>query len=294
MDQIKIGKHIAEKRKALGLTQAALAQKLGVTDKSVSKWERGVCLPDVSLYQPLCELLGMSLNEFFTGESIAPEEESARAEENILGIAKDAQKKQKLSWKVIAALSIASIVLFAGLVTAAWRLGWFDKARDNYVRQTELSEEERTLTFMLEGLGNVYLYDYSAGPQYEHMSLFACEYSHNTLISETQIGGLSFKGSEGSNAGTLAIVFKQKDGTYTGSFRICIRDGQKGAFYAWDGEMSGMDGSSGYELFGVGAQLALSRISAGRTIELVEFTADREELNTMDPAYRLVLCCRFD
>lgn len=51
MDQSKIGAYIAVKRKAQGLTQAQLAQKLGVSDKSVSKWERGVCLPDVSLFQ---------------------------------------------------------------------------------------------------------------------------------------------------------------------------------------------------------------------------------------------------
>ena len=50
MDLIKIGKYIAEKRKALGLTQKQLAEKLNMSDKSVSKWERGICLPDVSIY----------------------------------------------------------------------------------------------------------------------------------------------------------------------------------------------------------------------------------------------------
>ncbi len=50
MDQVKIGRYISEKRKALGLTQAELAEKLGMSNKSVSKWERGVCLPDVSVY----------------------------------------------------------------------------------------------------------------------------------------------------------------------------------------------------------------------------------------------------
>ena len=58
MDQSKIGAYIAVKRKAQDLTQAQLAQKLGVSDKSVSKWERGVCLPDVSLFQVLHFFLG--------------------------------------------------------------------------------------------------------------------------------------------------------------------------------------------------------------------------------------------
>ena len=63
MDLVKIGKYIASKRKSLGMTQKQLAEKLGMSDKSVSKWERGVCLPDVSVYKELCSILGISLNE---------------------------------------------------------------------------------------------------------------------------------------------------------------------------------------------------------------------------------------
>lgn len=70
MDLVKIGKYIAEKRKALGLTQRQVAEKLGMSDKSVSKWERGICLPDVSVYSPLCEILGISLNEFLAGKTL--------------------------------------------------------------------------------------------------------------------------------------------------------------------------------------------------------------------------------
>lgn len=57
MDLVKIGSYIAEKRKKLGMTQKQLAEKLGKSDKSVSKWERGICLPDVSVYLELCEIL---------------------------------------------------------------------------------------------------------------------------------------------------------------------------------------------------------------------------------------------
>lgn len=70
MNLVKIGRYIAEKRKSLGLTQRQLAEKLGKSDKSVSKWERGICLPDVSLYLELCEILGISINEFLAGEDI--------------------------------------------------------------------------------------------------------------------------------------------------------------------------------------------------------------------------------
>ena len=73
MDLIKIGKYIAEKRKALGLTQKQLAEKLNMSDKSVSKWERGICLPDVSIYMELCSILRISINEFLAGEDIGAE-----------------------------------------------------------------------------------------------------------------------------------------------------------------------------------------------------------------------------
>lgn len=83
MDQIKIGKLIAKCRKEKNITQKQLANRLGVTDKSVSKWENGICLPDVSLYKNLCEILGLSLNEFFAGEKIAEKNYKEIADENL-------------------------------------------------------------------------------------------------------------------------------------------------------------------------------------------------------------------
>ncbi len=83
MNQEKIGKLIAECRKIKKMTQVELADKLGVTDKSVSKWENGKCLPDVSLYKELCTILGITLNEFFAGERIDAEEFKQVAEKNL-------------------------------------------------------------------------------------------------------------------------------------------------------------------------------------------------------------------
>ena len=73
MDIAKIGRYIAEKRKRAKLTQRQLADKLGKSDKSVSKWERGICLPDVSVYMELCEILEISVNEFLASEDISEE-----------------------------------------------------------------------------------------------------------------------------------------------------------------------------------------------------------------------------
>ena len=74
MDQQKIGRHLAEKRKEKSLTQAQLAEVLGVSDRSVSRWENGATMPDVSLFVPLCDTLGMTLDEFLSGEGQTPPE----------------------------------------------------------------------------------------------------------------------------------------------------------------------------------------------------------------------------
>lgn len=93
MDQEKIGKFIAESRKNKKLTQLELAEKLGVTDRSVSKWENAKCLPDVSLYKPLCKILGISINELLYGEKISKENYQEILEENILNTIAYTNKK---------------------------------------------------------------------------------------------------------------------------------------------------------------------------------------------------------
>ena len=70
MNQKKIGKFIMECRKEQKLTQEQLAYKLGVSNRSISNWENGVCLPDSSLYKPLCDILEITLNEFFEGQKL--------------------------------------------------------------------------------------------------------------------------------------------------------------------------------------------------------------------------------
>ena len=84
MDQVKIGKFIAERRKAEGFTQAALAEKLNITDRAVSKWETGKSMPDTSLMLELCGLLGISVNELLSGERLDMDNYKKMAEENLM------------------------------------------------------------------------------------------------------------------------------------------------------------------------------------------------------------------
>ena len=84
MDQVKVGKFIAELRKEQGLTQEALGQKLGVTNKTVSRWETGAYMPDIELLVPLGEILGVSVNELLAGERLSDEQFRKQADENMV------------------------------------------------------------------------------------------------------------------------------------------------------------------------------------------------------------------
>lgn len=86
MNQSKIGKFISECRKSKGLTQSQLAEKFGITDKAVSKWETGKSMPDLSLFTPLCDLLGITLNELLLGEYIADENLKEKSNEVLLEV----------------------------------------------------------------------------------------------------------------------------------------------------------------------------------------------------------------
>lgn len=89
MNQEKIGKFIAECRKEKGLTQVQLAEQLGTTDKSVSKWENGICLPDSSQYEPLCNVLNITINELFSGQKINNDDYKRIADDNLLKLLKN-------------------------------------------------------------------------------------------------------------------------------------------------------------------------------------------------------------
>lgn len=111
MDQIKTGKFIAQMRKEQGLTQSQLADKLFISNKNISKWETGKGLPEVSLMLPLCEILGINVNELLTGEKISIAEYKEKAEENMMNLVQEAQESRK---KII----LSAVVAFSSLLSA--------------------------------------------------------------------------------------------------------------------------------------------------------------------------------
>ena len=121
MNQIKIGKFIAGCRKNAGLTQMQLAEKLGITDKAVSKWERGIAMPDTSIMLPLCQILSISVNELLNGEEIPMENNNQKNEQLLLDMAKELEHKNQTIWtNMWIILFVSMIALFAGILACAF------------------------------------------------------------------------------------------------------------------------------------------------------------------------------
>ncbi len=118
MDQIKIGKFIAERRKTKNLTQKQLAELLFISEKTVSKWECGKGIPDVSLMLPLCERLEITVNELLLGEHIEEKAYKQTAEENLLKLIEENKRKYKLFvlCAVLTVISVTSLIAIASLV----------------------------------------------------------------------------------------------------------------------------------------------------------------------------------
>ena len=114
MDQIKIGKFILNCRKEKSLTQEQLAEKLGVTSKSISRWENGNTMPDYSLLKDLCSELNISVNELLSGEKIKENDYMNKSEENLIKLRKQIDKRKKV-------LTIISYV-FMGIIIVAFIL----------------------------------------------------------------------------------------------------------------------------------------------------------------------------
>ena len=120
MDQSKIGKFIATCRKEQQLTQMQLAEKLGITDKAVSKWELGIAMPDSSIMLELCGILGISVNELLSGEKINMEEQSLKTEALLLELTKKEEKRRKTLFVNAWVMAIIFTVYYVGICVLAY------------------------------------------------------------------------------------------------------------------------------------------------------------------------------
>ena len=236
MDQVKIGKYIADKRKAMGLTQVELADKLGMSNKSVSKWERGVCLPDVSLYSELCGILGVSINEFLSGEDIEPENILQKSEETIISVTKDSKIRNRKLKIASILLGIVSIILCIILITSMVRQGYFS---NNYIKGYDSDCEEYRTVQAIIPTTNVGLYKFSVDKEYHEAEFRIYEYDKGVkkerplgtcevpLYTDNDSGDVDFMG-EGNVAvtrvnNTIAIACSGANGII-GYYELKLED----------------------------------------------------------------------
>ena len=203
MDLVKIGKYIAGKRKALGMTQKQLAEKLNMSDKSVSKWERGICLPDVSVYMELCEILGISINEFLAGEDIDAENVEKKSEDNIIQVTKDSKKKQKNLKSILAVVTTFAVIMV--LVLGAVFVHKVMQP-ENYITAVDRTSAEMKTAELLSGTDGAYLFKFYAKEEYKTLTIYLSEYQAGELINKSKVADLDYDGIESAKRGVIAVI----------------------------------------------------------------------------------------
>lgn len=203
MDLVKIGKYIARKRKALGMTQKQLAEKLNMSDKSVSKWERGICLPDVSVYMELCEILGISINEFLAGEDIDAENVEKKSEDNIIQVTKDSKKKQKNLKSILAVVTTFAVIMV--LVLGAVFVHKVMQPK-NYITAVDRTSAEMKTAELLSGADGAYLFNFYAKEEYKTLTIYLSEYQAGELINKSKVADLDYDGLESAKRGVIAVI----------------------------------------------------------------------------------------
>ena len=129
MDQVKIGRFIAERRKSENLTQAQLAEKLNITDRAVSKWENGRSLPDPSIMPELCGILHITINDLFSGEVVSMDKYNEQMEKNLLELARQKEEADKRLLHIEIVLGIIStLIILAPAFAAAYLMEHFEIA----------------------------------------------------------------------------------------------------------------------------------------------------------------------
>lgn len=129
MDQIKIGKFISKCRKEKKMTQAQLAEKLNITDRTVSKWETGRGMPDSSIMLELCNELGITVNELLCGERLKMDDYNLKFEENLLAVQKEKEESDRRMLKLEMVIGVISSIAFLVLVFTALFAGLYPIAR---------------------------------------------------------------------------------------------------------------------------------------------------------------------
>ena len=120
MDQNKIGRFIAERRKSQKLTQMQLAEKLGITDRAVSKWETGKSMPDASIMLELCKLLKITVNDLLSGEVVSMNHYNEESEKNLLAMVKEKEESDKRLLMLEIVIGVLSVVFLFVMIAIGY------------------------------------------------------------------------------------------------------------------------------------------------------------------------------
>lgn len=205
MDTVKIGKYIAQKRKNLGLTQRDIAEQLGMSDKSVSKWERGVCLPDVSVYMELCRIIGISLNEFIAGEDIEQVELQEKSEQNILDVTEDGNYKKRRLKAIIAVLVCICVAVTSLSGYLLWKRFHVET---NYIEPFDENSAEMRILKLVDA-GPFVLYKFSTDKNISQATVMITCYKKGEKKYKHDVMTYGFKSDNVSDrANTVDSVLK--------------------------------------------------------------------------------------
>ncbi|MEQ3404703.1 helix-turn-helix domain-containing protein [Dorea formicigenerans] len=197
----KFGLFVTELRKKKNLTQKDLAEKLYVSDKTVSKWERGVCLPDVSVYKELCSILGISLNEFLAGEDIAQENIIQKSETNIIEVIRDNINKQKCLKVMKCILVFIFICVVSVIGFTIYRL----KKPQNYISPVAKDSIEMQTAELLAGSDGVFVYKFITTDKYKKLKLHIYRYESGKLSDQDKVK-MGFEDSGSPKSGEIVMV----------------------------------------------------------------------------------------
>lgn len=208
MDQKKIGKYIADKRRDLGITQMQLAEKLNMSNKSVSKWERGVCLPDVSKYTELCEVLGISLNEFLAGEDLTEKEIVPKSEETIINIATDSKRSRRRAIVLMIIMVISTLFVSTVIVDFINNKESFLNRHCIIPLEEDSPEVQSALLFTDK---NTVLYRFYVKEAYDRMKIDCHWYKDGYLTDSNCLLDYESSGNH-FGEGIVAIIDDEKSG----------------------------------------------------------------------------------
>ena len=185
------------------MTQKQLAEKLGKSDKSVSKWERGICLPDVSVYLELCEILGISLNEFLAGEDIEVTNVEKKSEDTLIQISKDSSHKQRYLKKIIAVLLIA-----VGVFAITLGIMVCNKLRQpqNYIEAVDPDSVEMKTAELLSGIDGTMMFRYNSKDTFQALYVYLSEYHSGKRVSHKRVLELSYEDVKSAKNGLIVIT----------------------------------------------------------------------------------------